>query len=474
MTDYDICDHGAVGDGTTNDARAIQAAIDACHAAGGGRVVVPAGSTYLTGSIELRSHVELHVERGAVLQGSGDPAHYTARLEVGALSAGVVNPDNDVALMLITARDCEDVAITGAGTIDGAGRYFVEEDLGHIYRCPNQRPFTVFLIGVRRLVVRDVLLRDAALWCLRLSGCEDVLVHGVTIDTDLKYPNADGIDLDRCRRVRISDCDISSGDDAISLKTCEELAGYGPTEDVVITNCTLRSTSSAVVVGVDAVEDIRNVVVSNCVIRSSHRGLAVNLGQEGSFENILFTDCIVETRHFQRAWWGHGEPIYVNVGAWHDTVGRLRNVRFRNILARSENGAYLAADAPGLAQGIVLDDVRIELDRWSSWPGGEYDRRPTSEGAEVYAHDTAGIYLDTLGDVTLRDCEVVWAGHDDAYAHAVEAVDVDGLVVEGLRGTAARDGLDAVAVRRRGADEDRYGPDVAELARAADVVGGPR
>jgi glycosyl hydrolase family 28 len=452
MPVFDIRTHGALGDGTTNDAPAIQSAIDACHASGGGTVLVPAGATFLTGSIELRSHVELHVERGAVLAGSGDPAHYTARLEVGALSAGVVDAENDSALMLITARDATNIAITGAGTIDGGGRHFILEDLGHIYRCPNQRPFTVFLMGCDRVTLRDVRLQDAALWCVRLSGCEDVLIHGVTIDTDLKYPNADGIDLDRCRRVRISDCEISAGDDAISLKTCEEFPQYGITSDIVITNCTLQSTSSAVVVGVDAVADIRDVVVSNCVIRSSHRGLSVNLGQEGNFTNILFSDCVVETRHFARGWWGHGEPIYVNVGAWHDVVGRVRNVRFRNIACRSENGAYLAADAPGLLEGVVLEGVRIELDRWSSWPGGEYDRRPTSNGPEVYAHPTAGIYLDTVSDVTLRNCEVVWAGAPDGPGYAVEVVDVEGLVIEGLRTNAEQ----SVQTRERADGEVRY------------------
>lgn len=457
MAIFDVRSYGAVGDGTTNDAAAIQAAIDACHKAGGGTVLVPAGARFRTGSIELRSHVELHVERGAVLAGSDDPGDYTARLEVGALSAGVVDAENDSALILITARDCTDIAITGAGIIDGAGRFFISEDLGHIYRCPNQRPFTVFLIGCRSVTMRDIRLLDAALWCVRLSGCQDVLIHGIRIDTDLKYPNADGIDLDRCRRVRISDCEISSGDDAISLKTTEEFDGYGPTEDVVITGCTLQSTSSAVVVGVDAVEDIRNVVVSNCVIRSSHRGLAINLGQQGNFSNILFTDCIVETRHFARGWWGHAEPIYVKVGAWHDVVGRLRNVRFRNILARSENGVYIAADAPGLIEGVILDGVRIELDRWSSWPGGEYDRRPTSTGPEVYAHLTAGMHLDTVTDITVRNCEVVWAARPDEFGHAVEAIDVEGLVIEGLRGESAHpDTLEAVFVRNRSQGEGRY------------------
>lgn len=437
MTTVNIRDFGAVGDGIVNDAAAVQRAVDACSEQGGGRVLVPSGSVFKIGSVMLKDNVELHLERGAVLDGSEDPADYTERFRVSALSSGEMRDDSDDTMILIGAKDARNIAITGAGEIRGGGRHFIQSDTGYIYRCPNARPFTVFFIHCQDVTLRDATFSDAGLWCIRLTGVDRALIHGVRVDTDLKYPNADGIDLDRCRQVRISDCEISSGDDAISLKTCEEFPEYGPTEDIVITNCTLRSTSSAIVVGVDAVADIRNVLVSNCVIRSSHRGLSVNLGQEGDFENILFSDCVVETRHFADDWWGHGEPIYVTAFPWHDKVGKLRNVRFRNILARSENGVYIAGYEAGLVKGVVLDGVRVELDRWSSWPGGEYDRRPFESGEEIYQHPTSGFHIDTAEDVTLRDCEVVWGSRPDNFAHAVEAVDVSGLRIEGLRGEAA-------------------------------------
>ncbi len=432
---FDVRAHGAAGDGTAMDTTAIQAAVDACAAAGGGRVLLPAGGTYLSGTVALRSHVELHIERGAVLQGSGDWADYTPRLPVSALSSGSLTEESGEAGMLLTALDADQVAITGGGVIDGAGRHFVTGDDGTIYSMPHERPFTVFLRHCTNVTVRDVTLRDGALWTLRLSGCQDVHVHGIRIRNDLKTPNSDGIDLDRCRDVRVSDCDIVAGDDGISLKTCEEFPEWGPTENVVVSNCTITSTSSAIVVGVDAVESIRNVLVTNCVVRSSNRALSVNLGQAGDFENIVFSHIVCETRRFGDGWWGHGEPIYVAVRPWQERVGRLRNVRFLDVLARSENGVLVHGESPDHVRGLVFSGVRVELDRWTGWAGNNQDLRPSST-LGIREHPTSGFFVENASDVTLRDCEVAWgpnAGPSE-FRHVLETRAVDGLAIDGLRG----------------------------------------
>jgi hypothetical protein len=434
---YSVRDFGARGDGVQLDTRAIQAAIDACHGDGGGTVVLPAGATFRSGTITLRSHVELHLERGAVLQGSADWADYTVRLPVGALSGGILTGDSVPAGMLVDAFDADDIAITGPGVIDGGGRFFVTAAGARIHTMARERPFTVFLRRCRDVDISGVILRDGALWTLRLSGCEDVRITGVRIRNDLRLPNSDGIDLDRCRRVRISDCDIVSGDDAISLKTCEEFGEDGPCEDVVVTNCTLQSTSSAVVIGIDAVAPIRNVSVTNCVIRSSNRGLSVNLGQQGDFENLLFAHVISDTRRFDDGWWGHGEPIYIAVRAWHDVVGRLRNVRFHDILATAENGVLVFAERPGLIAGVEFSDVRLALGRRTGWPGNNQDLRPSAT-LGIRDHPTAAFYLENADGVTLRDCEVHWAVPDPReYRHVLEAHAVTDLELRGLRGRSA-------------------------------------
>lgn len=438
---HDILEYGAAGDGRANDAAAIQRAIDACAAAGGGTVLVPSGRVYFCGSIALKPRVELHLERGATLLASGDYADYPRELESDVLTGGLVDETELPRRAFITAYGAHDAAITGGGVIDGNGRAFVETDLGHIYVMKGAdqyfaRPYTLHLIGCEGLTVRDVIIRDGAFWTLRLTGCEDVVVHGVRIRNDTKLPNNDAIDLDRCRRVRISDCDIVSGDDAICLKTCRGTAAFGPCEDVTVTGCTLMSTSSALKIGNECCAPIRNVVFDACVVRGTHRGLSVHVGEPGDVENVLFSNIVLETRLFHESWWGRGEPIYVNSTPWRekDGVGRIRRLRFTNILARCENGAMIYAARPGDVSDVVLENVRLEIDRWTRWPGGRQDLRPR-EGEGMPQMPTHGFSLHNAHGVALRHCEVAWGERRPPdFGKAIWTENVSGLELEGFKG----------------------------------------
>ena len=445
---HDVRDYGAVGDGMVNDAAAIQRAIDAAGSAGGGRVVIPSGRTFLAGSLVLASDVELHIERGATLQASGDWADITERLIVGALSDGIVDEGSRESGAFLTAYGASNVAVTGAGTIDGAGRHYVLDDLGPIYSMPVERPFTLFFVDCTDVTLTETLYRDGALWMVRLTGCESVVIRDIRIRGDMKLPNADGIDIDRCRNVRISGCDIRCPDDAISLKTCEEFPDSGPCENVTVTNCVLETRSSALVVGVDAVAPIRNVVFDNCVIVNSHRGLSVNLGQDSLFENILFSNIVVETRVFDSRWWGRGEPIYVSAYPWQQEIGSIRNVRFVNILARSESGVHISAERRGLIDGVLLENVRVELDRWGDVDGGQVDIRPYSGEPTVYTAPISGFMISNASGVTVRNCEVAWGRErPDYFTHALDIGGADQVTVEGFTGSAARDALEPILIR---------------------------
>ncbi len=436
---YDITNYGAKGDGVTDDAPAIQRAIDACADHGGGRVVLPAGKTYLSGTIVLRSFVDLHIESGATLSASPHDAAYTLRQQTSGL-AGLPGQDTDLSTMLITAKGETNVSITGEGTIDGGGRHFIIADNDHSYEMEKVRPYTIYLIDCDRVVIRDVMIRDGAYWTVRASGCRGVQIHDITIRNDTKLPNSDGIDIDTCQRVTISGCDIVTGDDGICLKTCRESRQYGNCEDVTVTNCTIVSTSSALCIGSETASPVRNVVFSSCVISRTNRGITVQMVDGTDVSNVLFSDIVIETRFFDRVWWGRGEPIHVSVAPYRAPNGEVRNLRFRNILARSEGGVVVHSEGIDCISGLVFDGVRVEIDRWSGRPGGFWDLRPNLEN-DLSEHDTSGFHIERVSDVSLRDCEVVFAqpgGERSAdLRHAVDLVEVEDIRRCDVRGESA-------------------------------------
>jgi hypothetical protein len=436
MSDYLITTYGAIGNGQANDTNAIQAAVDACAEAGGGRVVLPAPGVFKAGQFALKSNVELHVERGARLMASGNVDDYEDK-------AGVTKR------AMIVCNDVENVAITGYGVIDGGDKHFIEEDLGHIYVMKRGRPFTFYLVGAKHLTMRDVTITNGALWTVRLTGCDDVVVHGIRILNDLKTPNNDAIDLDRCKNVRISDCHIEAGDDCICLKAMPDFPEYGACENVTVTGCTLVSTSGALMIGCEARSPMRNIIFDSCVIQRSHRGLAIHLSHECDVENVIFSNMVVETRLFHDKWWGRAEPIYVCAMPWKDTdgIGRVRHIRFSNILCRSENGVQIIGWEPGLIDDIVLENVRVELDKWSKWPGGQQDLRPNPVNG-VIDYPTSGFFIKNARRVALRHCEVAWGENPpDYFRHALEAHGVEDLILEDFRGEAAHPGRFEAIVR---------------------------
>lgn len=432
MACFNIRDFGAAGDAQANDGPAIQAAIDACHAAGGGMVVVPAGGVYRSGSFRLKSFVNFHIEGGARIIGSERKEDYP----------------NEALRCLIEADGAECIALTGQGTLDGRAKLFMTQELPHIYRGNVWRPRLIGLLRCRNVTVRDLTLKDSANWGLHLAGCEDVVIHGLRIRFDLKVPNCDGIDPDHCRNVRISDCYVEAGDDCIVIKCSPQFAELGPSENITVTGCILKSTSAALKIGTESFGDFRNIIFDSCVVRSSSRGLAIQLRDHGNIENVIFSNMIVETRQFHDDWWGDAEPIYVTAinRAAGAKLGRIRNVRFRNILCRGENGVFISGCPDSAPEGIVLEDVRVEVDKWSKWPGGKHDRRPCA-GPGIVEHRTAGFYVERARDVTLRHCRVRWGQtRPEYFGHALEAHRVEGLVLEDFQGDAAHPQRDPATV----------------------------
>ena len=227
---YNIMDYGAKGDGRTDDATAIQAAIQACSEAGGGTVLVPAGHTFMCSPFALASFVNLHLEPNSTLLANPNEAAYT-------LSA--FRENRGEGMMWIHGKDLKQISITGTGTIDGNGVAFMGKELDDSFELKpvsdfDPRPHVLTLVNVEKLVVRDVTIRNSAYWTVHLIGCNDASIDGISIMNNLKIRNGDGIDVDHSKNVRIANCHIESGDDCICLKNRREFEEYGPCEDIVV------------------------------------------------------------------------------------------------------------------------------------------------------------------------------------------------------------------------------------------------
>lgn len=454
---FNVLTYGAKGDGKTNDAGAIQKAIDAAATAGGGQVLFPAPHTFLCGPVKLASQIEYHIPAGAVLLASPDEQLYTQ-------SAFRENPGEG--MVWLWAENLQHASFTGSGSIDGNGISFMgaEEEDAYVlkpFTVRDPRPHVLTIIGGRNIRIHDLHIGNSAYWTIHLIGCDDVVISGITLLNSLKVRNSDGIDLDHCRNVRISDCYIESGDDCICLKNRREYADFGKCENITVTNCTMTSRSCAIKIGSENMDTIRQVVFNNCIIKNSNRGVGIQHRDEGLVEDVFFSNMIIEGRLFSDVWWGKAEPIYITAyrraainhkdanwrfpkGATEGRVGQVRNIRFSNIQCTSENGVYVSAESPDKIVNIVFEGVDILLNKTTAHPGGIYDRRPANVDGFVKG-STSGFYFDAATGIMIRNCSVSWGSNRPVYFnHVLESYRVLSLSTFNLSGLSARKGVKAI------------------------------
>ena len=453
MKIFDIRNFGAVGDGKTDNAGTIQKAIDECSSAGGGIVNIPANNTFISGPFNLKSNVELHLESNSKLLANPDESVYTKSAFRENFGEGSI---------WIGGENEENVKISGEGIIDGNGIAFMgpEEKAAYILKDFDKfdrRPHIMTLVNFKDLELSGITFRNSAYWCLHLVGCNNVLIDGVRIFNNLKIRNSDGIDIDHSRNVRIKNCYIESGDDCICFKTRREYKELGPTEDVVVSNCTMTSTSCSIKLGSENMDAIRNVIVKDCVIKSSNRGIGIQNRDEGKIENIAFENISIEGRLFDDVWWGKAEPVYVTAyrrksisekdsnlrfaeGQTEGKVGEVRYISLVNINCKSENGIFVGGEENKIS-GINFNNVHVEIEKKTGYKGGIYDLRP-SDTIGLLNAGTSGFYISGAKDVSLKNCSVKW-GKNKApyYNNALYASNVEDLKIENLSGEKARNNV---------------------------------
>ncbi|MCR4902746.1 MAG: glycoside hydrolase family 28 protein, partial [Butyrivibrio sp.] len=347
---YNIADYGAVADGFTKSTDAIQRAIDDCTKTGG-VVLVPAG-VYLSGSIQLKSNVDFHLEQGAVLRSSLDEK------DMIDFSKDFEDDNKDTGWeggCFLYACHARNISITGKGMIDGQGRnvFFDDEPEDSEHECPLNvkgfRPRMSFLEDVDNLVVSDITFYDSAFWTLHMAGCKNVRIENIVIDNNKRGPNNDGIDPDCCSNVIIRGCRIITGDDSIVLKsTAPMYRKYGECKDIIISGCFLSSSCSAIKIGTETYGDIHDIVVSDCIIRDSIRGIGIWSRDGGEIYNISIHHVMGNTRNFSDSkvrsegvctWWGEGEPIFASATKRENVdrlPGKIHNIYLDHINMTSE------------------------------------------------------------------------------------------------------------------------------------------
>lgn len=422
---FNILDFGAVGDGKTMNTAAIQAAVDKASEVHG-TVCIPEG-VFLSGTIVLRG-ASLHLCAGAVLKASGDLADYPYQdyhhNEMGQLRAFLVNLGHD------------NVVIDGEGTIDLSGHAFYDMNDWHVpdscvpfteaqvHECTHpitQRPAQcIFFYQSKNIRLSGVRIIDAPCWTLTFAECENVKLQGLTIDTDLTIPNDDGIHLSASRDVLISDCHISSGDDCIALSCITNWTK--PCENVVITNCILRSCSKAIVIGYQY-SIVRNVLISNCIIQESNRGLCLMCNDEcGLIENVRVSNMSIDTRIRAGNWWGNGEPILM-MAVKHDQIipeeqhpatvtdCAIRSVFIDGVTCYGENAMGICG-ADGNIRNVALRNIDFTRKASVNLPlkGETLDLSPSAIRPDVPAD--CGLYISggaqvMLQDVALHGCRLI-------------------------------------------------------------------
>ncbi|MBR4613330.1 MAG: hypothetical protein IKO40_11525 [Kiritimatiellae bacterium] len=285
--DYNVRDYGAKGDGETMDTTALQRTIDACAADGGGRVVLEEGS-FLTGTLFLKTGVDLHIDASATLLGSTNCADYVEASDIKSVNPRRVARGR--ATCLVFADTAERIAISGRGTIDCNGQAFVRERENLTpwlaEHCRNERipgllspPRVVFLAGCRNVMVADItVVNQPSGWCFWINDCDTVLFDRVKIFGGMHNPNNDGIHINCCRDVLVSNCHIETQDDCIVVRAdYSMLPEKKDCERVSFMNCSLRSNCSCIRVSFMNDGVVRGCAFSNIFMHDSQNGLNLEL-----------------------------------------------------------------------------------------------------------------------------------------------------------------------------------------------------
>jgi polygalacturonase len=471
---FNIRNYGAKGDGKTINTKAINRAIKKCNSLGGGTVLIPPGK-FVTGTVVLLSNVNFHLEPGAILIGSRDTSDYL-KMETTLFDEGYNR------FGMICAVDAVNISITGSGEINGNGTCFMNGlDKPKYSEGDYERKFTRqgeefmksgtfipdgpvsypfrpgLMITIERcenVNISDVVLKDSPEWTIRLGDCDNALVRGISILNNKLIPNNDGIHVTTSRNVRISDCNIFAGDDAIIVtgfgnsplpgdllsnvsKPLDIGNKTGIAENITVTNCVLSSRSACIRVGY-GIHPVRNLVFSNLVMYESNRGIGIFARDNSRIENVLFSNIVIGNRLHSGHWWGKGEPIHISAikDSKNGTPGSINNIRFSDITATSEAGILIYGTENSIIENISLENINLTINngKYTESYGGNFDLRPAFPLEEaLFKHDIPGVYAQFVRHLSISGFELNWGTTlPSFFTEGLEINHFSDLLLEGI------------------------------------------
>jgi len=443
---FSVVDYGAARDGTTNDAHAIQVAVDACAQAGGGTVYFAPGD-YLSGTIDLKSHVCLYLEAGATLWGSMNRADYKP------LPYGQTTMDGTLDLngSLLMAESIENVTIEGRGCIDGHGRAFWETHKCNLtaLKPKAHRPHALlFLANTQDIVLRDITLKNSPCYTLWLLGCEQANISGLKIQNPLEGPNTDGINLGCCSHVHISDCHIVTGDDAIAISSGNEgfLGRSCPTQNITVNNCTLCSSTCGVrVCNMEDVAPVKNCVFTNLVIYDTRMGIDIltalaadpkivpPVAAGGRIERLVFSDIVMDNVK---------RPIYIWQGSESggNSNGRIEDVSITNVVAQAQESCFIGGLAGHPIRQLRLHHITVNIQGNAKSP--DFETPDIWDGEKI----PWGIYCRYIQDLSLTNVTVAWEGASGYWQGALKCEHVEDLELNAFKGRQFQEGANLPAI----------------------------
>jgi polygalacturonase len=240
--------------------------------------------------------------------------------------------------------------------------------------------------------------------------------------------------------VEIRRCHVTCGDDAIVAKCTRQAQDYGPCANIRVHDCVIRTQDAGLKIGTETASDVHDVLFERCQILGSSRGLCIQLRDEGTVSNITFRDIEFVARYQSDPWWGRGEAISFTAipRAAATKLGRLSNITVENVSGRAENSIRVNGTPQSRIENVRFKNVSVKFDRWTKYPGGVYDNRPTKVLDPIEAHPTDGFNLRYADNISLENCTVGWHRNSTAdFRDAINAEEVRGLKFFAFTGDSA-------------------------------------